>query len=357
VPPAAIGANNFVPQTPATQVFTSAQIIGRVGSETILASDVVPLAEEALKRKLGELPKDQRDAMTAEDYEKLKWQFTEALLRQMIDIKIRYADAIATIPKDNLPQIRKNINDKFDQSVLKALLTRYGATTRSELEEKMAAAGQSLDRQRQMFLERSLASGWEEQHVKSDREIPLSEILGYYQQHIAEFEHPAKARWEQLMVSFDRFGSKEEAYRALANMGNEVLRGADFAEVARRASHGSTASKGGAYDWTSKGSLVSKVLDEAIFDLPVGRMSQILEDDKGFHIVRVLERTEAGRTPFLDAQLPIRNKLREEDTKRQRDEFMAKMKSRTPVWTVFDSQTAASGAADKLGGRSTEPLR
>jgi parvulin-like peptidyl-prolyl isomerase len=341
-------------QAPPPQIFTNAQILARVGSETILASDVVPLAEEALQQKLAEIPKEQRDSVTAEQYEKLKAQFTKGLLGQLVEIKIRYADALANIPKENLPKVKESILSKFDEVVLKKLMEKYQATTRTDLEAKMAAAGQSLDRQRQMYLERALAGGWEEQHVKDNREIPVSETFGYYQEHIDDFKFPSKARWEELMVSFDRFNSREEAERAIAQMGNEVLRGADFAAVAKAQSHGPTKSKGGAYDWTTKGSLVSKVLDEAIFGLPLNRMSQILESDQGFHIVRVVERVDAGTTSFREAQVGIRKKLRDEHVQRQKDEFLAKIKQRTPVWTIYDSQTdpATPGEA-AIGGRAT----
>jgi len=342
-------------QAPPPQPFTSAQILARVGSETILASDVVPLAEDALQQKFKELTKEQRELITSDQYEKLKWQFTKGLLGQLVEVKIRYADAVANIPKENLPKVKESINEKFDELVLKKLMEKHQANSRSDLEAKMAAAGQSLDRQRQMYLERSLAGGWEEQHVKDNREIPVSESLGYYQQHIADFEYPSKARWEELMVSFDRFNSKREAQQAIAQMGNEVLRGADFAAVAKAHSHGPTKLQGGAYDWTTKGSLVSKVLDEAIFGLPINRMSQILEDDRGFHIVRVVERTEAGCTPFVEAQVPIRKKLRDEHLQTQRDEFLAKIKQRTPVWTIFDAPVGSPvdrGDAT-LGGRPT----
>jgi len=333
-----------VPQAAPPQAFRSAQILARVGNETILASDVVPLAEEALRQKLQELPKEQRDQIPAEQYEKLTMQFTKVLLEQLVDVKMRYADAVSNIPKENLPHIKSSINDSFDKGVLKKLMEKYQATTRSELEEKMAAQGQSLDNQRQMYLERSLAGGWESQHVKENREVSVSEILGYYQQHIADFEYPAKARWEELMVDFDRFNSKDEAWRTLAEMGNEVLHGADFATVAKARSHGPTRFDGGVYDWTSKGSLVSKALDEAIFGLPVGRMSQIIADETGFHIVRVVERVEAGRKPFLEAQTEIRKKLHEMDVERQRKDFLAKMKERTPVWTIFDASAANAAA-------------
>ncbi len=332
------------PQSAVPQAFESAQILARVGNETILASDVVPMAEEALKQKLQEIPKEQRDQIPPEQYEKLKMQFTKVLLEQLVEVKIRYADAVSNIPKESLPHIKSSINDSFDKGVLKKLMEKYQATTRSELEAKMAAQGQSLDRQRQMYLERSLAGGWESQHVKENREVSVSEILGYYQQHIADFEYPAKVRWEELMVSIDRFNSKGEAWAALAEMGNDVLRGADFAAIAKAKSQGPTRFEGGAYDWTTQGSLVSKALDQAIFTLPVGRMSQIIEDEQGFHIIRVVERIEAGRKPFLEAQTEIRKKLHETDVERQRKEFLAKMKERTPVWTIFESAPGGSSS-------------
>jgi parvulin-like peptidyl-prolyl isomerase len=355
-----IPSTTVSPEAPPPQIFESAQILARIGTETILASDVVPLAEQALQEKLKEVPEAQRAAVTREQYDALKWQFTKVLLAQLVEVKIRYADAVANIPKENLPQVKASINESFDKTALKKLMEKYQATTRKELEEKMAAQGQSLDRQRQMFLERSLAGGWESQHVKENREIPVSEQLGYYQQNIADFEYPSKARWEELMVSFDRFNSKDEAYRAIAEMGNDVLRGADFAEVAKARSHGPTRFQGGVYDWTTKGSLVSKLLDEAIFGLPIGRMSQFLEDEQGVHIVRVIERVDAGRKEFLEAQAPIRQKLRDADIERQKKEFVAKMKARTPVWTIFDppagtpsSTTGAGGNDAALTGRST----
>jgi parvulin-like peptidyl-prolyl isomerase len=325
--------------------FESAQILARVGSETILASDVVPLAEEAIQSKLKEVPEDQRSQIPADQLQALKRQYVKLLLQQMVDVKIRYADAVANIPKENLPHVKSNINQSFDKSVLKKLMEKYQATTRSELEAKMAAAGQSLDRQRQMYLERSLAGGWENQHIKENREVPLSEQVGYYQQHIAEFSFPAKARWEELMVSFDRYNNRQEALAAIAELGNAVLRGADFADVAKNKSHGPTRFEGGVYDWTTKGSLVSKVLDEAIFGLPIGRMSQVLEDETGFHIVRVIERVDAGKKEFLEAQTEIRKKLHDQDIERQTKEFVEKMKSRTPVWTIFDSQPGDSSPA------------
>src|SRR5206468_1856648 len=102
----------------------------------------------------------------------------------------------------------------------------------------------------------------------------------------------------------------------IADMGNGVLRGTPLAEVAKVRSQGATAGKGGQWEWTAQGSLRSTVLDRAIFSLPVGAMSQIVEDDDGYHIVRVLQRKAGGRTPFLEAQVEIKKQLRDDRKKK-----------------------------------------
>lgn len=329
-------------------------IIARVGSESILASDVMPQVEAMIKSRLDTMSPAERQQIPPAELEKARVRLIRDVTQDMLQTKILYADAIKGIPKDNLPKIKENIHEDFEKRQLKRLMEKAKVTTRQELEAKLAESGMSIERQRQLFLENNLAYGWMLQHVKNDVEIPISDILGYYQRNIADYEFPAKARWEELMADFDSHLTKAEAYSAVAQMGNEVLRGASFAEVAKARSKGPTAATGGVYDWTSQGSLVSKPLDEAIFSLPVGRMSTILEDARGFHIVRVLERTAAGRKPFLEVQTAIRDKLKEERLSGDRERFMAKVKQRTPVWTIFDQEQSP---ATEVGAKEGEVRR
>ena len=152
------------------------------------------------------------------------------------------------------------------------------------------------------------------------------------------------ARWEKLTVRFDRCASKQEAWAALGNMGNEVLR-APLQAVAHRQSQGIDAAEGGYHDWTSCGSLASETLDQAIFTLPVGRLSERLEDSEGFHIVRVIERTEAGRVPFEQAQFDIKETLRKEHIKSQITTYVAKLKQEIPVWNLLEAVPPQDGNA------------
>jgi parvulin-like peptidyl-prolyl isomerase len=117
--------------------------------------------------------------------------------------------------------------------------------------------------------------------------------------------------------------------------------------VAKKHSEAPSASDGGQYDWVTRGSLASQVLDEAIFTLPTNKLSPILEDDRGFHIIRVLERQDARRTDFVSAQEEIREKLKKEKIQQQVTAYVDRLKTKTRVWTVFDDEQADASQASK----------
>ena len=67
-----------------------------------------------------------------------------------------------------------------------------------------------------------------------------------------------------------------------------------------------------------------KAIDDALFTLQIGQMSPIIDSGPSFHIIRVLERKEAGRKAFTDVQADIRDRLKE---KRYQKEASAEAQS------------------------------
>ena len=82
-------------------------------------------------------------------------------------------------------------------------------------------------------------------------------------------------------------------------------------------------------------------IDEALFTLQVGQMSPILDSDDGFHIVRVLERKEAGRKPFTEVQPDIRDKLKDERFQAGIGKYLAKLRRDARIWTAFTGNMSA----------------
>ncbi|MEQ8791328.1 MAG: peptidyl-prolyl cis-trans isomerase [Pirellulaceae bacterium] len=280
------------PQSPPKQSeFAPTQVIARVGSHTILAGELLGPINQALEPYMDQIPPDQLPEQRA--------MLMKRMLPAVIETKMVYLDFVRDFPdKKRLPEVQKSLFDQFDEKQLPKVMEKAGVTTPAELDRKLRTYGSSLFKTKKSFSEQVVAQQMVQQNIDFNPQIIHEELREYYQQHLSDYGTPAQARWEQLMVRHDRFPSGDAARAALAEMGNEVLRGAPFAAVARQKSQGFTAAKGGFHDWTTKGSLVSEPLDRNLFTLPIGRLSQIIADDQGLHIIRVIERREAAQVPF-----------------------------------------------------------
>lgn len=313
------------------QDFDEGKVVATVGSVPILAGDVLGTINQAIRSKMIPEPPVGQEEMFYR-------MAMRPVLKQMVEMKLVINDAKQTIPAAGLGKIETEMNREFDKGEIPNLMKTYNVTSQHDLDEALRKTGSSLDWERRSYFERNLYLGWRQQQVKGDEVVPLADVIGYYQQHLTDYEFPAKARWEEIMVSFDRFPDKAAAYSAIAQMGNQLMQGAPFGDLAKSASQGPTSDKGGAHDWTTKGSLACKALDDALFTLPVGSLSQIIESDRGFHIIRVVERKEAGRKSFEETQGDIKKQIREENRRKQMEKYLAELHKKTPVWTIFSDQ-------------------
>jgi hypothetical protein len=320
------------------------EIIGRVEDQVILASDVLWQVHRMIamseKQKGVKVPPDQRA-----EIERI---LLERMLLQLIDTKLLFADFRRTLPPENLRQVEKTLAEPFESSEVPKLFETYGVKDRVELNAALIQNGSSLKDVQRQFTEKMVAGEWLRQRMPKLKVVTHEEMLAYYQDHLKEYEYPGSIKWEELMVRFDRFpGTPEEkrqaAWQALAEMGNEVwavvainpgLRGPVFANVARAKSHGFTAAEGGIQE-SSPGSLTCEALNEALATLDLGRMSNGIESERGFHLVRVLERKEPGRKPFTEAQAKIRELLENEQKEILVAEELKKLRKTARVWTIF----------------------
>lgn len=315
-----------------------------------------------------------------DELENLQVAYLRIYLQQAINMKLLYISFMRQERASELfARVESHVSAKFDEQVQDAftkviaadtfdsrqelnkidpafrriaeLMVRENLSTMGEVDVALAKYGTSLAKERKRFAERmagmlvlgrlngAIGPGGSGKSSKS--EPTREQLLEYYETHLAEFERPARAKWEKLSVRHSRFNNRAAALAAIAEMGDDVyLRGAPFAAVARRASQTADAADGGFHDWTGKGALRSEVLDKAIFTLPVGQLSDILEDDEGLHIVRVIERDDGGYQPFnhVKTQELIRTKLQEAQLQQLREDYLAKLRSEIAVWSIFDEQ-------------------
>jgi parvulin-like peptidyl-prolyl isomerase len=324
-----------------------AQILARVGSEVILVGDVLPTINARLAPHQKEV--------SPEDLDVLRIQLMRQLLQAQIEVKLMYLDAIQMVQPEALPNVERKVGELFEEKQVPKLMKDLQVASRDELENKLRTFGSSLERERRLFLEMLFAQDIQHEKVKvKEEEIPRDDMLQYYREHAQDFEVLARARWEELMLQSSKYPSPAAAYDALAQMGNAVQSGTPFAEVAKARSDGLTASKGGVYGWTNQGSLASPILDQALFGLPVGALSQIIEDKLGPHIIRVVERKPAGRVPFADAENTIRKKIHSERARHELRVYLDELHKKVPV--EISTDVMVGGAATNAGLGTGQPI-
>lgn len=351
-------ANDTTPLTEADAAnLDGCRKIAQIDDQVILACDVLWRVNQRIemqKEKLG----DKADELTPEQIAAVRQQLMKMEVQALVDRKLLYNEFRHNVPAENLSRIDENLKQPFEEKELPNLMKQLHVASKQEAEQELARLGSSLADAQRAFNERVIAAEWIHSKVKINEEVSPDEMLEYYRAHGTDYDFQTQARWEELAVRKDKYKDPREAFAAIANLGNEVwqrrkqapIQGAAFADIAKAKSDGFTAKDGGVHDWTTKGALQCKEIDQALFTLQVGQMSPIIDSGPMFHIVRVLERKEAGRKPFIDVQADIRDKLKEERFQAGVEQYLTKLRSEARIETIFTGPVSA----EVLLGRNTE---
>ena len=313
--------------------FEPGKVLAIVGGQPIFVGDVLFDINQRIEKVMGQAPESVKaDA---------RKQLIPKILPQFVDAKIRFVGGLRGLPEEvELDDILEQAGQGFDENALGEMIERSGVKSVAELDAQLRVQGSSVRKIRRMWCEDQLTRHLMQKQLNIDQDIPHQEMLSEYRKNIDSYAIPAKSKWEQLMIRFDKTNSRVEAQKMIDELGNQVHYGASFEAVAKKRSHGFLASTGGQHPETTRGALVLKEIDEAIFTLPIGELSDVIETRDGFHIIRVIERNEATQTPFLEAQVEIKKRLLTDKRNAAFKAHMDKLRREIPVEYFVDDVTA-----------------
>ncbi len=140
-----------------------------------------------------------------------------------------------------------------------------------------------------------------------DSEVSLTEqeMRRYYDDNRDDFRQPPTA--EVMLVGLSRVPEPEDSAAALNRAGQlrqEILSGADFAELATESSADrASAVSGGDLGWFGRGDMAPE-FEQAAFNLDVGQVSQPVLTAFGYHLIKVMEK-EPERIRASHILIPI----------------------------------------------------
>jgi parvulin-like peptidyl-prolyl isomerase len=215
-------------------------------------------------------------------------------------------------------EVQRRINDELEFAMARDRLdSRDRELARMAAirwrDEQITKAGGSLEVARQ----RAAAAGYDFDELQEEqfrwllrqlyyqkREYPkiqvsASDIRRYYQEHQREFTTPDRARFRVIKVKKDRPGGPEAALGEINRLLDRVRSGGkDFAEVAAQDNDQESFKQ--PVDWFQRGSFVVKEVEDAVWKLEPGQITDVIETPDAYYIARLDAKQPGGTKSFND---------------------------------------------------------
>ena len=335
-------SNDSQTQVPTVgEMFAASHVVAVVGEERVLVGDLYP-ADKVTVEMLNN-PEFQMHLRKS-----LKMSIQQKCLAQY------FVNSQASgKPKKERDDIRAKMMSKtaeiFRTKVLPEQVKKAKLETEAEFIQLLEEQGTSLASMMRSFAEQVWADQALREGVKEKPTIYLEELRDYYDQHSEQWQRPSRVKFRILSAVFKQYPNRDAAYQAVVEMWNQVYYGgAPFEAVAKKLSTGFSADEGGNFDWTRRGALKSKQIEEAIFTIPVRALSQVIEDTDGFHVAEVLERQDAYEMTFPQAQGEIRESILKTKRTNLENDYKKKIQDLTPIWTRWPQDIPGSRDISEL---------
>ena len=152
------------------------------------------------------------------------------------------------------------------------------------------------------------------QDYLAEVEVTDQEIEEFYQLHQDDYREPQKVHARHILFRISEKAKTAEIQEIL-DKAKKVLdlarKGDNFAELARKYSDDSTASKGGDLGYFKSGDMVKPFADSA-FSLKKGEISDLVRTRFGVHIIKVEDIKEESDKPLAVVKETVRQSLKEE---------------------------------------------
>jgi peptidyl-prolyl cis-trans isomerase C len=167
------------------------------------------------------------------------------------------------------------------------------------------------------------------------------EVAAAYKENLHRYQTPESVQARHILIKVAPSASEEQ--RAAARRRIEAIReqlrgGADFAQLARSSSEDTSAFEGGDLGAVPRGKTV-KPFEDALFALAPGQVSDVVQTNSGFHLIRAGERAPATTQPLDAVRDGIRARLLAEKRTALARELVAKLRAAARVEVLVPLST------------------
>lgn len=287
------------------------EIVARVNGETINATDLQNAVKGLEGRAGGPVPADQRDRVyrgVLDDMIGYKLLMQEAKARK---VAVPDADVEA-----QLAQIRSQFPDQqqFEQALAA---------------QKMTLQDVRDDARAQMSVEKLV-----EGEISAKIAVKPEAVSDFYQKNQDKFQQGPRVRASHILIQVPQgadAAAKLQAKTKADTILTDIKAGKDFAAAAKENSQDpGSAPNGGDLGYFEQGQMVPQ-FEQAAFALKPGQMSDVVETQFGYHIIKVAEKQDSRVVPLEEAKAQIEQYLTEQNRHAQTELFVNALKAKAKI--------------------------
>ena len=311
-----------VPAAPAAAPKAEAETKAAENTDVAVTVNGTVITEGEIDARLKPMIERQGARMDPNMVSQYKMRIRPRMLDAMISEKILDEQ----VKKNNFAVSDSDVNDKITEMIkpqgitidtLKSILTSQGRTFEQFTEQVKKEIGYE-----KLF-----------EKEAGPQEVNDADAQAFYNENKANFEQPEQVKASHILIQVSPSATTEEKAAAKAKaekLLKQVKDGGDFAETAKENSDCPSKAKGGDLGFFGKGQMV-KEFEEAAFGMKVGQMSDVVETQFGYHIIKVTEHKDAGTTSFDEAKPDILKGLKQQKLAKVSREYLEKLKAEAKI--------------------------
>ena len=265
-----------------------------------------------------------RSQLTGKDLEKKLIELRELALKDLIDRRL----VIQAFKKESY-QIPDHI---VDQRVHDIIRESFGGD-RNTFIKTLEAQNYTLGEFKEKELERIMVQAMRSHNIKSNSIISPTKIEDYYRKHHEEFTSKEQIKLRMIMISGQKDTASAPAQKALAEeVLGKLASGAEFDRTAQVYSEDSTRDNGGDWGWIERNTLAAP-LEKFAFNMPVGRISNIIDYAGNYYIIKVEDRRGGTTRSLAEARDDIEKRLLQEEAQGIQERWIAGLRAKAYIKT------------------------
>jgi peptidyl-prolyl cis-trans isomerase SurA len=219
-----------------------------------------------------------------------------------------------------------------DQQIDDVIRESFGGD-RNTFIKTLQAQNFTLGEFKKLEKEKMIVQAMRSKNAKVNTIVPPARIDQYYAQHRDQFTSKEQVKLRMIMIPGNEGSSSSASQKALAEeILGKLVHGAEFERVAQIYSEDSTRDLGGDWGWIERKTLAPP-LEKIAFNLPAGKISNIIELGGNYYILKVEEIQGGVTRPLAEVRAEIQKKLEQEEVQRVQERWLASLRKKAYIKT------------------------